>query len=108
MKLALKKEVYLSPTRKLRERFRLSKAVRAANTSEAIYSQLLELEGVDHARIYENMTDAVDLKGLPPHSFMAVVLGGTTTDIGELFGIISLLVLLLRKYTSHCKRFTKL
>lgn len=81
--ISAEKGSVLESDEELRERFRLSKAVRAANTSEAIYSQLLELEGVDHARIYENMTDSVDLKGLPPHSFMAVVLGGTTTDIGE-------------------------
>lgn len=82
--ISAEKGSVLESDEELRERFRLSKAVRASNTSEAIYSQLLELEGVDHARIYENMTDAVDLKGLPPHSFMAVVLGGTNTDIGEI------------------------
>lgn len=67
----------------LRERFRASKAVRAYNMAEALYSQLLALEDVSYARIYENMTDTVDTKGLPPHSFMAIVRGGTDTDIGE-------------------------
>ena len=67
----------------LRERFRASKAIRAYNMAEALYSQLLALEDVSYARIYENMTDAVDTKGLPPHSFMAIVKGGTDTDIGE-------------------------
>lgn len=67
----------------LRERFRISKAVRANNTAEALYSQLLELEGVGFVRIYENTTDATDLLGLPPHSFMAIVRGGTNTDIGQ-------------------------
>lgn len=67
----------------LRERFRISKAVRANNMAEALYSQLLELEEVSYARVYENMTDAVDTKGLPPHSFMAIVKGGTDTNIGE-------------------------
>lgn len=68
----------------LRERFRVSKAVRANNTSEALYSQLLELPDVELVRVYENMTNAVDLKGLPPHSFMAIVRGGVDTDIGEI------------------------
>lgn len=68
----------------LRARFRISKAVRANNTSEALYSQLLELEDVDFVRIYENMTDVVDLRGLPPHSFMAILRGGTDTDIGRI------------------------
>ena len=67
----------------LRERFRASKAIRAYNMAEALYSQLLAIEDVSYARIYENMTDAVDTKGLPPHSFMAIVKGGTDTDIGE-------------------------
>lgn len=68
----------------LRERFRISKAVRANNLAEALYSQLLELEDVSFVRVYENMTDAVDLKGLPPHSFMAIVRGGSNSDIGEI------------------------
>lgn len=67
----------------LRERFRVSKAVRANNTSEALYSQLLELRDVQAVRVYENMTDAVDTKGLPPHSFMGIVKGGSDVDIGE-------------------------
>ena len=67
----------------LRERFRISKAVRANNLAEALYSQLLELEDVSFVRIYENMTDVTDLKGLPPHSFMAIVRGGANSDIGE-------------------------
>lgn len=68
----------------LRERFRVSKAVRANNTSEALYSQLLELEDVDFVRVYENMTDVTDVRGLPPHSFMAILRGGTDTDIGRI------------------------
>lgn len=67
----------------LRERFRLSKAVRANNMAEALYSQLRELEGVEYVRVYENMTDATDLRGLPPHSFMTIVKGGVDTDIGS-------------------------
>lgn len=67
----------------LRERFRVSKAVRAGNMADALYSRLLELEGVMAVRVYENMTNAVDLKGLPPHSFMAMVRGGANTDIGK-------------------------
>lgn len=67
----------------LRERFRVSKAVRANNTSEALHSQLLELEDVDFVRVYENMSDITDTRGLPPHSFMAILRGGTDTDIGR-------------------------
>lgn len=68
----------------LRNRFKISKAVRANNTSEALYSQLLELEDVDFVRVYENMTDTEDTLGLPEHSFMAIVRGGTDTDVAEI------------------------
>lgn len=67
----------------LRERFRLSKAVRGYNMAEALYAQLLAIEGVTNARVYENMTETVDSRDLPPHSFMAIVKGGTDTDIAE-------------------------
>lgn len=67
----------------LRERFRVSKALRANNQAEALYSGLLNISGVDFIKIYENVTDVVDLMGLPPHSFMAVVQGGNSDDIGE-------------------------
>lgn len=67
----------------LRERFRISKAVRANNTSEAVYSQLLELGDVEFVRVYENMSDSVDALGLPPHSFMAIVRGGTDTNVAQ-------------------------
>ena len=73
----------LETDEELRERFRISKAVRASNTSEALYSQLLEIEGVLFVRIYENMTGVTDINGIPEHSFMAVVRGGVDTDIGE-------------------------
>lgn len=68
----------------LRLRFRISKAVRASNMAESLYSQLIELEDVQYVRIYENMTNEVDLLGLPAHSFMALVEGGVSTNIGEI------------------------
>lgn len=67
----------------LRERFKVSKAVRASNMADSLYSRLIEIEGVLSVRIYENMTNAVDLLGLPAHSFMAMVRGGSNSDIGK-------------------------
>lgn len=67
----------------LRERFRVSKALRANNMAESLYAQLIELEDVVALRIYENMTDLPDMLGLPAHSFMVVIRGGTDTNIGE-------------------------
>ena len=67
----------------LRERFRVSKALRANNMAESLYAQLIELEDVVALRIYENMTDLPDTLGLPAHSYMVVIRGGTDTNIGE-------------------------
>lgn len=67
----------------LRERFRVSKALRANNMAESLYAQLIELEDVVALRIYENMTDLPDVLGLPAHSYRVVIRGGTDTNIGE-------------------------
>lgn len=67
----------------LRERFRVSKALRANNMAESLYAQLIELEDVVALRIYENTTDLPDTLGLPAHSYRVVIRGGTDTNIGE-------------------------
>lgn len=67
----------------LRERFRVSKYLRAQNTSDALYSALLELEGVQELRLYVNDTDSVDSIGLDPHSFLVLVLGGGDLEIAQ-------------------------
>lgn len=66
----------------LRERFRQSKYTRAINISDSLYARLLEIDGVDYVGIYENETDEYDSDtDLPPHSFKAVVQGGSLSDI---------------------------
>jgi uncharacterized phage protein gp47/JayE len=67
----------------LRERFRQSKYLRASNTSDALYSALLELDGAQEIRLYVNDTDLVDSIGLDPHSFLVLMLGGSDTDIAQ-------------------------
>jgi uncharacterized phage protein gp47/JayE len=67
----------------LRERFRSSKYLRAQNTSDALYSALLELDGVTELRLYVNTTDAVDSIGLDPHSFLVLIVGGDATEIAR-------------------------
>ena len=67
----------------LRERFRLSKYLRASNTSDALYSALLELDGIQEVRLYVNDTDIVDSIGLDPHSFLALILGGSDVEIAQ-------------------------
>ena len=44
---------------------------------------MVELEDVEFVRVYENMLNQTDTRGLPPHSFMAIVRGGRDVDIAE-------------------------
>ncbi|MNQ43055.1 Baseplate J-like protein [compost metagenome] len=67
----------------LRERFRNTKFERASNILESIYSALINLSGVEEVKIYENDTDVTDGNGVPPHSFLTLIVGGTSLDIAE-------------------------
>lgn len=67
----------------LRERFRNSKFVQSSNIIEALLDGLRNVEGVTDVIIYENDTDVVNSLGIPPHSFMPIVLGGLTTTIAQ-------------------------
>lgn len=67
----------------LRERFRSSKASRASNIIESLYSSLEALDNVEEVVIYENVMDTVDASGIPGHSFMSLVLGGVDSDIAQ-------------------------
>lgn len=54
---------------------------------DAIRADILSVDGVLAAFVFENATDAVDGNGLPPHSIECVVLGGTDADVAEaIFG----------------------
>lgn len=67
----------------LRERFRLSKALRAISLTDSLYAALLEVPGVEQVRLYENTQNSVDPIGQPPHSFRPVVLGGINQEVAE-------------------------
>ena len=67
----------------LRLRFRNGKFDRAANTLDAIYSALINLDNVSEVTIYENDTSVVDGNGVPAHSFLPIVSGGLSTDIAN-------------------------
>lgn len=67
----------------LRLRFRQSKYERASNILEALYSALINLDEVEEVVVYENDTNLVDENGLPPHSFLPIVLGGISTKIAQ-------------------------
>jgi uncharacterized phage protein gp47/JayE len=57
--------------------------IAGAGTVEAIRSKLLAVTGVTSALVYENTGDVPDAQGRPPHSFEAVVNGGSDADIAE-------------------------
>lgn len=67
----------------LRTRFRNSKFERATNIIESLYSALLGVDGVTEVIIYENDTDVTDGNGVPGHSFLPIIVGGLSTDIGN-------------------------
>lgn len=67
----------------LRLRFRNTKMDRSTNILDSIYSALLNIDGVQDVAIYENDTDTVDGNGVEGHSFLPVVLGGSSQLIAE-------------------------
>lgn len=73
----------LETDEELRLRFRETKFERASNILEALYSSLINTTGVEEVRIYENDTDITDQFGVPPHSFMPIVLGGLSSEIAQ-------------------------
>ncbi|CUR44312.1 baseplate wedge subunit [Pseudomonas phage VCM] len=67
----------------LRERFRNSKFYQSQNIIEGILDALRNVPGVTDAIVYENDTNAVDILGVPAHSFLPIVLGGLPSDIAQ-------------------------
>lgn len=74
---------YLETDEELRLRFRDSKFVRGSNILDALYSDLVSLQGVDKVIILENKTSSTDGNGLVAKSFMAIVKGGLDQEIGD-------------------------
>jgi uncharacterized phage protein gp47/JayE len=67
----------------LRKRRNESLQISGAATVEAIKSALRNVSGVNAAVVIENPTDVVDSGGRPPHSFEAVVSGGTDQNVAK-------------------------
>jgi uncharacterized phage protein gp47/JayE len=74
---------YEETDEELRERFRNSKFFQAANILESLVDALRNVEDVADVVVYENDTDTTNGFGVPPHSFMPIVLGGLPTTIGQ-------------------------
>ena len=62
-------------------RFMRSHTINNSEDKSGIAAALLDLPFVKQAVVYENFTNEVDEKGLPPHSINAVVVGGNDADI---------------------------
>jgi len=73
----------LETDEELRLRFRNTKFERASNILDSLYAALLNVDGVEEVAIYENDTNVTDANGVPPHSFLPVVLGGSSQLIAE-------------------------
>lgn len=67
----------------LRLRFRNSKFERSTNLIDSLYSALIGVSGVTQVQIYENDTNVTDSNGVLPHSFLPIVLGGSSVEITD-------------------------
>lgn len=67
----------------LRRRQSNSTMAPASAPAEAIYSNLLNLDGVIYARVYVNNTRVADSRGLPGKNVAAVVQGGDEVEIAK-------------------------
>ena len=77
----------------LKVRRRSSTLSPAVAIVEAIYSNVLNIDGVTYSRIYVNKTLAVDSRGIPEKTVAAVVVGGGDEEIAaELFKRIGIAV----------------
>ena len=73
----------LETDEELRLRFRNTKLERASNILDSLYSALINVDGVEEVRIYENDTNVTDSNGVLGHSFMPIILGGSSQIIAE-------------------------
>lgn len=67
----------------LRIRFRNTKLERSSNILDSLYSAILNIDGIEEVKIYENDTSITDSNGVLGHSFLPVILGGSSQMIAE-------------------------
>lgn len=68
-------------TEEFRDRYEQSTSLPGGSNADAIRSEILKVESVGAAVVFENDTDEEDDNGLPPHSIEAIVYGGTNADV---------------------------
>lgn len=66
---------------------RIRRASSVANASSGylngLLGNVLNIDGVTEARLFENVTNAVDANGIPAHGIWLIAEGGSNTDIGN-------------------------
>ena len=67
----------------LRRRQQWSTSLPAASIVESLYAALMNVPGVQWARVYQNMELAADSRGITGKEAAAVVVGGTDKEIAE-------------------------
>ena len=67
----------------LRARREQELTIAGSGTVNAIRADVLSVEDVESATVFENVSELIDANGLPGHSFEVVVLGGDDTEIAE-------------------------
>ena len=65
----------------LRVRQRDSTAAPAQSMIESIYSALMQVDNVTYVRLFQNISDTVDERDIPPHFIAPVVIGGENYSI---------------------------
>lgn len=67
----------------LRLRRRQSVAISSFGYLNGLQATLLQLDGVNDAKVYENYTSSTDANGTPAHSIWVVMDGGSASDIAN-------------------------
>lgn len=74
---------YAETDTELRARQQNSTSATAQTIIESIYSALVNLDGVTYCRVYQNITLAVDSRGIAAKSVAVVIVGGDDNEIAE-------------------------
>ena len=56
----------------------------SGNNEDTILARILELNGVESAKVYSNKTNSTDANGIPAHSVWIIVNGGSNEDIADI------------------------
>lgn len=67
----------------LRVRRRQSVAISSFGYLNGLQAALLQLDGVNDAKVYENYTSSIDANGIPAHCIWVVMDGGSAEDIAN-------------------------